>query len=89
MDFNEAKLNPSAVFKHPADVVAEPTLTPEQKVAVLRQWEYDAREMEVAEEENMRGGDASVKLGDVLAALDQVAPNREHRESSPNKQGGE
>ncbi len=89
MDFNAAKLNPSAVFKHPRDVVAESTLTQEQKVAVLRQWEYDAREMEVAEEENMRGGDAPVELGDVLAALDQVAPNREAGESSPNKQGGE
>lgn len=89
MDFNEAKLNPSAVFDHPADVVAEATLTQEQKVEVLRQWEYDAREMEVAEEENMRGGDAQVKLGDVLQALDEIAPNRENGDSSPNKQGGE
>lgn len=89
MDFNQAKLNPSAVFNRPADVLSESTLSREQKIQILRQWEYDAREMEVAEEENMQGGASNVKLGDVLAALDQIAPNREDGDSSPNKQGGE
>ncbi|MEX1032767.1 MAG: hypothetical protein WDZ30_05365 [Cellvibrionaceae bacterium] len=89
MDFEEAKLNPSAVFDRPADVVAEAGLSREQKLAVLRQWEYDAREMEVAEEENMRGGANRVKLADVLAALDEVDPNRGGGDASPTKQGGE
>lgn len=87
MDFNEVKLDPSAAFQRPADVLAESSLTREQKIEVLRQWEYDAREMDVAEEENMQGR-SGVELSDVLEALDQIDPDREER-SSPNKQGGE
>ncbi|MCW8196412.1 hypothetical protein F6455_16585 [Proteobacteria bacterium 005FR1] len=87
MDFNQAKLNPASEFRHPAEVVSEPSFTKDQKLAVLRQWEYDVREMEVAEDENMQGG-SRVALRDVLNALDEVDPDREEQ-SSPNKQGGE
>lgn len=89
VDFEEAKLNPSAAFKRPADVLAAPSLSREQKIKVLRQWEYDAREMDVAEEENMQGGESGVELADVLAALDELDPDHDEVESSPSKQGGE
>jgi hypothetical protein len=84
MDFNKARLNPSAEFRHPDEVVSEAGLTKDQKLEILQQWEYDVREMEVAEDENMQGG-SRVALRDVLNALDQVEPNRE-QPSSPNKQ---
>lgn len=87
MDYNEAKLNPAAAFDRPADVLGESSLSREQKIEILRQWEYDAREMDVAEEENMQGG-SRVELADVLNALDRIDPDREER-TSPNKQGGE
>ena len=56
MDFERALLNPAREFAHPKDVLADMSLTLEQKVKVLRRWEYDALELEVAEEENMGGG---------------------------------
>lgn len=87
MDFNEAKLDPSSAFDRPADVVTEAGLSREQKIEILRQWEYDAREMDVAEEENMQGT-SRVELSDVLEALDKIDPDREEH-TSPNKQGGE
>jgi len=54
----------------------------------LRRWEYDARELEVAEDENMAGGPPS-QLDRVLAALHRlgVEPDIEH--SPPTRQGGE
>lgn len=42
-------------FKRPLDIVAIDVLTREQKIELLRQWEYDAREKEVAANEGMTG----------------------------------
>ncbi len=53
MDFEKAKLNPAAVFKTPREIVSSQELSREQKIEILRQWEQDARLMEVAEEESM------------------------------------
>ena len=53
MDFEKAKLDPAAVFKSPQEVVSSQELSREQKIEILRQWEQDARLMEVAEEESM------------------------------------
>jgi len=36
--------------------VAEQSLNTDQKIQILRRWEYDARELAVAEEESMSGG---------------------------------
>lgn len=53
-DFDKAMRDPRACFAEPKDVVADESLTKDQKIKILRQWEYDARELSVAEEENMR-----------------------------------
>jgi hypothetical protein len=50
MDFEKAKLNPAAVFKSPQEVVSNQELSREQKIEILKQWEQDARLMDVAEE---------------------------------------
>jgi hypothetical protein len=55
MDFEKAKLNPAAVFKSPQEIVSNQELSREQKIEILKQWEQDARLMDVAEEENMPG----------------------------------
>lgn len=68
IDFDQAMLNPESVFADPKDVVACDDLSQEQKVAILRQWEYDAREMAVAEEENMPGNESDL-LDRVIKAL--------------------
>lgn len=86
MKIDKAITNPAAVFRSPADVLADPDLTREEKIRVLRQWEYDARELEVAEEENMPGGPPDL-LAQVLAALDTLDAATDDAEAS-TKQGG-
>ncbi|PSN16061.1 hypothetical protein C7293_04200 [filamentous cyanobacterium CCT1] len=71
MDIDRAMVSPGSVFATPAEVCNSSELTLEQKVEILRRWEYDARELQVAADENMAGGEA-VSLEDVLAALHQL-----------------
>ncbi len=51
IDVQQAMLDPTMVFKDPTDVVADENLSRDQKIEILRRWEYDARQLEVAEEE--------------------------------------
>ena len=51
LDVKKAMLDPTSVFEDPEDVVATDDLNREQKIEILRRWEYDAHELEVAEEE--------------------------------------
>ncbi len=87
MDFDKAVLDPAGSFSHPSDVVAEGSLSDEQKIRILRRWEYDARELNVAEEENMPGDD-SAALEQVLQALHQLGYEPNLDEAPPTKQGG-
>lgn len=88
MDFEKALLNPANEFAHPKDVITEQSFTLEQKVKVLRRWEYDALELEVAEEENM-GGDSPSILSEVLDALHSLGAKIDTEHTPPTKQGGE
>jgi len=87
MDIEKAILNPSSVFSHPEDILCEQSLTREQKIKILRQWEYDARELLVAEEENMGGGPPHM-LGEILRAFHSLNSTFEVDHSLPNKTGG-
>jgi len=77
--------NPAATFQTPSDVLACGELSREDKIAVLRRWEYDARLLEVAEEENMMSGNPGI-LSDVLKALQAL--DAERPMSAPTKSGG-
>ncbi len=50
-DIKRMMLDPTKVFSDPSEVVANLELTRDQKIEILRGWEYDAHELEVAEEE--------------------------------------
>jgi hypothetical protein len=63
-----ALLDPTAVFDQPEEVLRRNDLTREQKILILRRWEYDARELETATDEGMRGASADM-LDRVLNAL--------------------
>jgi hypothetical protein len=52
--------DPAAVFGTPRDVLDRAGLTREERLAILRQWERDARGLSVAEEEGMGGGEESL-----------------------------
>ena len=91
IDIDKALLNPGTVFETPDGVLKSEELSREQKIEILRRWEYDARELQVAEEENMIGTDTDV-LGQIMRALLQLDEKSEveRLEHSPSsKQGGE
>jgi hypothetical protein len=50
MDIERAMLNPADEFVHSMGVLVEQALPDEQKIKILKRWEYDARQLEVAEE---------------------------------------
>lgn len=51
--YDQALLDPTSVYAFPMEVVSDNSLNREQKIQILHRWEYDARELQVAEEENM------------------------------------
>lgn len=81
-----ALANPASVYGSPEDVERDRDLSRGQKLAVLMSWESDARELAVAEEENMAGGEAS-RLHEVVAARIRVADPIKSNIAA-NKQGG-
>ena len=88
MDIEKALLNPETVFSDPKAILDQKDLSREQKIGILRRWEYDARDLEVAEEENMAGGPPSL-LGEILNALRRLDAPTDVEHSPPTKHGGE
>lgn len=66
--------DPYAYFETPHAVLDSLALTREDKERVLRAMEHEARELQVAAEENMTGGETR-PLDDVLDALRQLNPD--------------
>ena len=72
IDVQKAIGDPSRHFESPMDIVAHPALCAAEKAKLLRIWEVDARELEIAANENMLGGEPS-RLSEVNEALRLVA----------------
>ena len=87
IDVEKALLDPGLVFKTPGEVLANNELTRAQKIEILRRWEYDVRELEVADEEGMQGPEP-VTLDAVLDALRTLGAPEDTENSAPTKQGG-
>ena len=85
MNLRQALDDPSSVFEAPSDVVGNEDISREQKIQILRRWEYEARTLEVAQDENMMGGTSS-RLAEVLDALHSLG--EEGSSGATNKQGG-
>jgi hypothetical protein len=66
-----AKLSPTSHFHGPKDVVSTVGLSVTDKIAILNQWEIDARALQRASEENMGGGESPL-LDEVHAALNTM-----------------
>lgn len=71
MNYEQAILDPASTFLKPFDVLEVVSFTREQKIKILRQWEYHAHELEVAEGEGMPTGPNSL-LADVHKALESL-----------------
>jgi len=70
--FEQILIDPSVNYAFPEDVLHDNRLTRDEKILVLKQWAFDEREIEVAEEENMRGGAGPIMLDEVMLALRQI-----------------
>ncbi|MGH6821036.1 MAG: hypothetical protein ACREDU_09275, partial [Methylocella sp.] len=60
---------PDQVFDSPMDVVTTASMTPEQKMKVLKHWEANAYDLQVATEENMTGAAEQSRLAEVKKAI--------------------
>lgn len=83
IDVNAAINDPSSVFKCPEEVM-DTNLTHDDKVKILQSWEYDLRDLAVAEEENMTEGESHSdllstihKMLDDLNALDDSGDTKQ------------
>ena len=72
----------------PEDVLNDESLSDAQKRRVLESWEHDARELAVAEEENMGGGEPNL-LHRVLQALAALPAENERLRGPATKHGGQ
>jgi hypothetical protein len=86
--YEKALLNPAAAFTTPEQVVTSAELSREQKIEILHRWEYDTRQLEVAEEENMlSNSDQSDIRDEILRCLFDLGAGLDAARSAPTKQG--
>jgi hypothetical protein len=79
--------DPASIFATPEEVASHQALTREQKIEILRRWEYDAAEAEVATEEGMPGGDNDL-LRRIVLALEGLGGANAVGDTGPSKQHG-
>lgn len=74
MDRKRALRDPGSIFSVPEEVRDHSGLDPGEKLEILRRWAYDARELEVAEDEGMIGGELDLlgRIGAVLVEMGQA-----------------
>lgn len=65
----QAFIDPPSVFDVPSDVLSCTDLDRKQKIEVLRRWEYDAQELEIAEDEAGMENSTPEVLTQVIEAL--------------------
>ena len=87
IDMDQALLDPGSVFATPEAVVLDDRLSEQQKIEILRRWEYDASEASVAVEEGMPDGDGDL-LQRIVLALEKVSGGFDAERSAPTKQHG-
>jgi len=85
MDLKKAMLDPTSVFKDPEEVVANDELNHDQKIEILRRWEYDTRELEVAEEEAGMAVRRPDMFDRVIQALHTLGFEHDTEHSPPTK----
>lgn len=83
----KAITQPWTVYQTPEEVLTDSRLDDSQKRRVLESWEHDARELAVAEDENMGGGEPNV-LDRVLKALATLPPANRERPRGPSTTHG-
>jgi len=85
IDFEKAMLDPTSVFQEPNEVVTANELTRDQKIEILRRWEYDSHQLQVAEEEAGMGVRRPGILDRVIQALHELGVERDTEHTPPTK----
>jgi hypothetical protein len=89
--FEELSADVSKHFASPEALLARNDLTREQKLALLRQWEYDLHLLQVATEENMTGdgppGTNAEIIREVRAAAETLGAELQSEGCAPAKAG--
>jgi hypothetical protein len=89
IDIEKAILDPAAIFKNPQQVIDNDDLSRDQKIEVLRRWEYDVREIQVLDDESTTAKEThAVTLDSVLNALRSLGAAIDVEHTAPTKQGG-
>lgn len=79
--------DPTKIYARPEEVVNDPRLSFEEKVAVLDSWAHLAGALAVATEEGMTGGEPS-RLTEVAEARARLgAASNSEQVTAPTKQG--
>jgi hypothetical protein len=94
-DFEKALLDVSKVFDSPEAVCNHEDLTREQKLKLLRQWEYDLELLLVAADENMPSQDKRSESGNtgelvrrIHNIVEQMGAGADPEKGGPAKAGG-
>ena len=87
-ELNKVLLDPAASFRSPADVLASEAFDRQDKIEILRRWEYDAVEMSVASDEGMTGPNGAELLQQIVSALRELSGDIDTDHTPPTKQGG-
>lgn len=85
IDKAKAMLVPPIAFDDPSGVFGDKDLTRDQKVENLRRWEYDARELEVAEGEAGMAVRRPEMFDRVVKALHELGVERDTEHTQPTK----
>lgn len=92
--FDDLQKDVAAHFPNPAAILEDHDLDAEQKAALLKQWEYDLRQMMVASEENMTDqssggtGKSAETLQGVRLALHRLAEDNPDAAGKADKEAG-
>jgi hypothetical protein len=92
--FDDALTDVAKRYEDPKDILGAEDLSHQQKVKLLRQWEFDLRENLVASEENMtaetvpEGQSAELLRGVRKALLSIGADDHKNENAAPTKTGG-
>ncbi len=84
-EMEKALLDPSQVFESPGALAGTTSIDRETRIEILRRWEYDAREIQVEEEEAPGTTSTSNLLNEVLDALHQLGAQPEPDQGPPTK----
>jgi hypothetical protein len=87
IDMEKALLDPESVFGSPEELECHAALSKEQKIELLRRWEYDESEEDVAADEGMPGGDSKL-LRRIMLALDRLTGGVDVEHTGASKQAG-